>query len=41
MQSSPTEYKRWKISGVEDSIENIDITIKENAKSKMILTQNS
>jgi hypothetical protein len=29
-----------RISGAEDSIENMDITIKENAKCKKILTQN-
>jgi chromosome segregation ATPase len=29
-----------RISGAEDSIENMDTTIKENAKSKNILTQN-
>ena len=29
-----------RISGAEDSIENMDTTIKENAKSKMLLTQN-
>ena len=29
-----------RISGVEDSIENISTTIKENAKCKRILTQN-
>ena len=29
-----------RISGVEDSIENIGTTIKENAKCKKILTQN-
>ena len=29
-----------KISGAEDSIENMDTTIKENAKCKKILTQN-
>jgi DNA-binding FrmR family transcriptional regulator len=29
-----------RISGAEDTIENIDITIKENAKCKKILTQN-
>jgi hypothetical protein len=29
-----------RISGVEDSIENIDTTIKENGKWKKILTQN-
>ena len=28
------------MSGAEDSIENIDTTIKENAKCKKILTQN-
>ena len=35
MQASATEYKRWKrISGAEDSIENMDTTIKENVKCK-------
>ena len=29
-----------KISGAEDTIENIDTTVKENAKCKKILTQN-
>jgi uncharacterized coiled-coil protein SlyX len=29
-----------RISGAEDAIENIDITVKENAKSKMLLTKN-
>ena len=29
-----------RISGAEDTIVNMDTTIKENAKSKMILTQN-
>jgi uncharacterized coiled-coil protein SlyX len=29
-----------RIAGAEDSIENIDTTIKENAKCKKILTQN-
>jgi wobble nucleotide-excising tRNase len=29
-----------RISGAEDSIENMDTTIKENAKCKKILTQN-
>ena len=28
------------ISGAEDTIENIDTTVKENAKSKKLLTQN-
>ena len=41
MRASATEYKRWKrISGAEDSIENIGTTIKENAKCKKILIQN-
>ena len=41
MRTSATEYKRWKrISGAEDSIGNMDTTIKENAKSKKILIQN-
>jgi predicted nucleic acid-binding Zn-ribbon protein len=42
MQASQTEYKKWKrkISGAEDSIENMDTTIKENEKCKKILTQN-
>jgi chromosome segregation ATPase len=30
-----------RISGAEDSIENIDLTIKENANCKKILTQNT
>ena len=30
-----------RISGAEDSIENMDTTIKENAKCKKILTQNT
>ena len=29
-----------RISGAEDTIENIDTTVKENAKSKKLLTQN-
>jgi hypothetical protein len=29
-----------RISGAEDTIENIDITVKENAKCKKLLTQN-
>jgi hypothetical protein len=34
MQASPTEYKRWKreYQNAEDSIENMETTIKENAK---------
>ena len=40
-RASATEYQAWKrISGAEDSIENIGTTIKENAKCKKILTQN-
>jgi hypothetical protein len=35
------QYKREKIiTGVENSIENTDTTIKENMKCKKILTQN-
>jgi hypothetical protein len=30
-----------RISGAEDTIENIDTTIKENGKSKKLLTQNT
>jgi hypothetical protein len=43
MQASPTEYKRQKrkFSGKEDTIENIDTTVKENAKCKKLLTQTS
>jgi hypothetical protein len=42
MQVSPTKYKRWKRESQvqEDTIENINTTVKENAKSKKILTQN-
>ena len=29
-----------RISGAEDTVENIDTTVKENAKSKKLLTQN-
>jgi uncharacterized coiled-coil protein SlyX len=29
-----------RMSGVEDTIENIDTTVKENAKCKKLLTQN-
>ena len=41
MQASPTEYKKKeeRISGAEDTIENIDITVKGNAKRKKLLTQ--
>jgi hypothetical protein len=40
MQASPTQVKKIeeRISGAEDSIENTDSTIKENAKCKKILT---
>jgi hypothetical protein len=36
MQASPTEYNRIeeRISGAEDTIENIETTIKENTKCK-------
>ena len=41
MQESPTECKIEKrISGAEDTIENIDTTVKENAKNKNFLNQN-
>jgi hypothetical protein len=41
MQAKSTEYKREvRISGAEDTIENIDTTIKENSKCKKHLTQN-
>jgi hypothetical protein len=42
MQASPTEYKRiqGRISGAEDTIENIVTTVKENAKCKKLPTQN-
>jgi hypothetical protein len=39
--SITNRYKIQKrISGQEDTIENIDTTVKENAKSKELLTQN-
>ena len=38
MQASQEIEER--ITGTEDTTENIDITIKENAKCKKILTQN-
>ena len=38
MRASATEYK--KISGAEDSLENIGTTIKENTKCRRILPQN-
>jgi hypothetical protein len=41
MQASATEQEmEERISGAEDSLENVDTTIKENAKGKKILTQN-
>jgi hypothetical protein len=41
MQASPSEYKKRKrISGSNDTIENIDTIIKEKAKCKKILKQN-
>ena len=37
MQASPTEYKREeKISGAEDTIENIDTTIKKKCKMQKV-----
>jgi hypothetical protein len=40
VQASPREYKRERISGVEDTIENIDTIVNRNAKCKKLLTQN-
>ena len=41
MRASATEYKiEISISGAENTIENIDTTVKENAKIKNLLTQN-
>ena len=41
MQESPTECKiEERISGAEDTIENIDTTVEENANCKKLLTQN-
>ena len=42
MRASATEYKRWKRESQVQKIpqKNIDTTIKENEKCKMILTQN-
>jgi DNA-binding FrmR family transcriptional regulator len=41
MQASAEEYKKMeeRISGAEDSIENMETTVKENEKCKNILTQ--
>jgi cell division protein FtsL len=38
--SNRIQEMEQRISGAEDSIENMDTTIKENAKCKKILTQN-
>jgi prefoldin subunit 5 len=38
--SNRVQEMEERISGAEDSIENMDTTIKENAKCKKILTQN-
>jgi hypothetical protein len=36
MQATTTEYKRWKrLSSVEDTIEEMNTSIKENAKCKV------
>ena len=41
MHASPTEYKiEISISGAENTIENIDTKVKENAKCKKVLAQN-
>jgi hypothetical protein len=40
MQASLREYKRRENLKCEDTIENIDTTVKENAKGKKLLTQN-
>ena len=40
IDTSITNRIEERISGVEDTIENIDTTVKENAKSKKLLTQN-
>ena len=42
MQASPPEIQEIeeRISGAEDTIENIDTTVKENGKWKKLLTQN-
>jgi hypothetical protein len=41
MQASTTEYnKEERISGAEDTIENLDTTVTENAKCKNLITQN-
>jgi hypothetical protein len=42
MQVSPTQYKRQKRESqvTEDTIENIDTRVEENAKCRKILTQN-
>jgi hypothetical protein len=39
-QQNTRDRREERISGAEDTIENIDITVKENAKSKELLTQN-
>jgi hypothetical protein len=40
MQVKPTDKREERISGVKDTIANIDKTVKENAKGKNLLTQN-
>ena len=40
IDTSITNRIEERISGVEDTIENIDTTVKENTKCKKILTQN-
>jgi hypothetical protein len=40
MKASPTKEIEERISGAEDTIKNIDMTVKENAKFKKHLTPN-
>ena len=41
-QASPTEHKRMeeRLSSIEDTVEEIDTSVKANVKSKKIPTQN-
>lgn len=40
MQTSLTEYKTWNL-GCKDTIEDIDIPVKENVRCKKVLNQTS
>jgi hypothetical protein len=40
MQASPTEYKRSKRDSQQQKIQDIDTAVKENTKSKNLLSQN-